>query len=408
VRTFLIVVVLAATVAGTAAVAGADRPVLGLTIAPFLLAGPGQVRIDVAVSGLQAELHPTIEERITVGSTVIDGPRGPAVAAHLPGVLDLRTGTFRLGGVAIFHFPAIPPLAENSPIAAEITVRQGNAAVTARRTGMLLLPTIIVPGYLNDLATQPDPDILSVLERRGYRAAGASPTVFWFTYPSRRFTLEAGARALAAYVRRTVLPAIYAARINMIGYSEGGLLVRWNLAFDPEWAHLINQFMMLGVPNEGAAATYVYGWYPAIAGIAATPAARDMFPTYPFWRATSELPWTFAANGRNPRLARLNAQPLPDDVQIFSFYGSGTRTTWAGVTGTLPNATFSYGPGDGVVLVASALGLPVYGAGGVPGLANRLIRVDVGDVRHLSLFRTVIPRVAALLAAQPADVTGRK
>jgi hypothetical protein len=246
------------------------------------------------------------------------------------------------------------------------------------------------------------------MEHRGYAITGGSPSVFWFAYPSRRSSLEQGAEALAAYVRRTVLPSAYAARFNVVGYSEGGLIARWALAFDPEWARLVNQFMMVGVPNEGVAASYVYGWYPALARIAATPAAHDMFPTYPFWRTTPEASWTVPADGRNAALERLNAQPLPDGVRIYAFYGSANRTTWAGVTGALPHAAFSYGPGDGVVLVASTLGLPIYGGAGVPGFADRLIKVDLGDVRHLSIFRAALPRIADLLARGEVDETGRR
>lgn len=405
---FLATVMVGVAVAASPGVSRADRPTLRATIAPFNVVGPGQIAIDVTVAGLEPDLHPTTEGTITVGDMVIDGPRVPVAAPHLPGVLDLRAGTFRLGGVTILHFNALPPLSRNLPIVVDVTVRQGGAATTVRRTGTLLLPTIIVPGYLNDLDSKPDADLVAILEQRGFRAAGLSPTVFWFTYSSRRLSLEGGAHALAAYIRRTVLPSIYAARINVVGYSEGGLIARWAIAFDPDLASLVNQFVMVGVPNEGAAASYVYGWYPALARIAATPGAREMFPTYPFWRPNRDTSWTAPADGRNGALARLNAQPLPDGLRMYAFYGSGTRTTWAGLTGTLPEAVYSYGPGDGVVLVASALGLPIFGGGGVPALADRLIKVDLRDVRHLSLFRAALPKVADLLADEGVNAAGRR
>jgi pimeloyl-ACP methyl ester carboxylesterase len=408
VRKLLVVAVLMTALVGVSAGATrAERPGLGVAIAPLTPVGPGQIALDVTVAGLQPDLHPTIEGTIIVGDRVIEGPRGSVVAARLPGVLDLAAGAFRLGGVTIFHFTPMPPATQNSPISVEVTVRQGNAAVTGRRSGMLLLPTVIVPGYLNDIDSKPDPDIVSALEQRGYHVTGASPTVFWFAY-SRRFPLENGAKALAAYVRRTVLTKTYAARINVVGYSEGGLIARWALAFDPDWAHLVNQFVMIGVPNEGAAASYVYGWYPALVRIAATPSARDMFPTYLFWRPNQDAPWTVPPGARNAALARLNTQPLPEDVRIYALYGSATRTTWAGVTGTLPGVTYSYGPGDGLVLVASVLGEPIYGSGGVPGLADRLIKVDLGDVRHLSLFRVAMPKVAELLTRWGINAEGRR
>lgn len=377
---------------------------LGVSISPLELVAPGRVAIGVAISGFQAALHPTIEGTITVGGRVIQGPPGPAPAAFLPAVLDMRAGTLRLGGVAIIDFTPVPPLAENTPIAVEVTVRQGKAAVTARRNGLLLLPTVIVPGYLNDLDARPNADIISVLEQRGYRAGGASPTAFWFTYASRR-GLEDGARALANYVRHTVLPSIYASRINLIGYSEGGLLARWNLAFDRGWTHLLNRLVLVGVPNEGTPAPYFYGWYPALAGLAATPAARDMLPTYPFWRPNAGASWAVPADGTNARLALLNSQPLPDDVRTYAVYSNSARLpTWAGLTGSLPNVAISFGPGDGIVLAASMLGLPINGGAGIPGLADRLIKVELGDVRHLVLLQAAMPKIADLLTDRWVDV----
>jgi len=381
-----------------AASAYADPARLVVRVAPLEMVTPGRVRVDVLIAGVQPALHPTIEGTIAVGGAVINGARQPVVAAHLPGELDLTGGTFRLGGVRMFHFTPVPPPAENISISVDITVRQGGETATVHRVDMLLLPTLIVPGYLNDLTDTPDPAVLAVLEHRGYRAAGHAPTVFWFAYPSRRLTLEAGARALDAYVGRTLLPAIYAARINVVGYSEGGLLARWNLAYDRDWAHLVDRFVMLGVPNEGTVPAYVNGWYPALASIAATPAAHDMLPTFPFWRAADGAAWSIPPDGHNADLAALNAHPLPDGVRTYAFYGSGAHPgTWAGITGTMPAVQYSYAPGDGIVPAASVLGRPINGGDGIPGFTDRLVRVDLGDVRHLSLLGAAIARIADVL-----------
>ena len=69
----------------------------------------------------------------------------------------------------------------------------------------------------------------------------------------------------------------------------------------------------------------------------------------------------------------------------------------------MPNATFSYGPGDGIVLAASALGLSINGGAAVPGLADRLVmKVDLGSVPHLSLLDTAIPQIADALTDRGA------
>ncbi len=376
---------------------------LGVTIPRLMIVAPGRVLVDVVITGLQPELHPTIEGTATVGSHVIEGPRWPIIAAHLPGVLDLPAGKLRLGGVGAFDFTPVPPLDQNTPMAVEVTVRQGSEAATAHQTATLLLPTLIVPGYLNDLGGKPYSGVISILERRGYRATGASPNLFWFTYPSRSLSLEDGARALATYVRQVVLPSTYATRINVVGYSEGGLLARWNLAFEPGWNQLVNQFVMVGVPNEGVVMAYIDGWYPVLAGVAQTPAARSMLPTFPFWSPAPGAPWSVPSDGRNPSLEKLNSRPLPDGVRVYAMYGNQWADpegpgTWAGIAGRLPRVQFSYGPGDGIVLTASALGLPINGGAGVPGLADHLVgNIDLGDVGHLSLLDPATPKIADLL-----------
>src|SRR5262249_31368241 len=147
----------------------------------------------------------------------------------------------RVGGDAsVAEFTPVPPLREDLPIVFEVTVRQGDQTATAKQTGVLLLPTVIVPGYLNNMAG-PHNGAISILEKRGYRSTGASPSLFWFTYTSRSLDLEAASHALAAYVRSEVLPKTYASRINVVGYSLGGLLARWNIVFEPGWDRLVSR-----------------------------------------------------------------------------------------------------------------------------------------------------------------------
>jgi hypothetical protein len=132
--------------------------------------------------------------------------------------------------------------------------------------------------------------------------------------------------------------------------------------------------------------------------LARTRAARELLPTFPFWRPDPRTPWTIPPDGRNPTLAELNAHPLPESVRAFALYGRREAGTMSGVTGRLPDATFSFGPGDGVVLTASVLGLPVNGGGGVPWLRDRfLATVDLGPQRHLSLLGAATPKIADIL-----------
>ncbi len=383
---------------------------LAISISDLHLIAPGQVGGDVIIAGWQPELRPTIEGTVRVGGRVIQAPPGPVVAARFPGSVDLKAGKFRIGGVAAVggDFAPVPPLEENTPIAVEITVHQGDGAATARQTGVLLLPTVIVPGYLNDMSRTPDPAIISALAQRGYHAEGASPDLFWFTYESRGLDLREAAEALAVYVHDVVLPKTYAARINVVGYSLGGLMARWNMAFESGWDTLVNRFVMVATPNEGAVMSYVARWYPVAAAWAQTPAARDMLPTFPFWRPDPGTPWTIPPEASNVSLATLNTQPLPEGVRIYDFYGNQPLNaeglgTWAGVTGRLPGGAFSYGPGDGFVLAESALGLPLHGGAGVPAFGDRVVTVDLGPVGHLALLGAAISRIADVLTDRVAS-----
>jgi hypothetical protein len=376
------------------------------------MVAPGRVRADVTVDGLQPALVPTMVARVTVNGQSTEGWPFRVVASRTPAVIDLPAGRVRVGGDAsVAEFTPVPPLKDDLPIMFEVTVRQADQTATARETGVLLLPTVIVPGYLNHMGG-PSKAAISILEQRGYRLTGASPSLFWFTYTSGSLDLETASHALAAYVRSEVLPKTYAARINVVGYSLGGLLARWNIVFEPGWDRLVSRFVMVGVPNEGVVMPYVYGWYSLTSGLARAPVARNLLPTFPFWRSAHDAPWCLPPDVRNRQIDTLNARPLPGGIRAYAIYGNRPldpdgRGTWAGITGELPAAAFSYGRGDGIVLTASVLGLPINGGVGLPGFADRLVKVDLGPVGHMSLLESAMPRIADVLADEtPANRTG--
>ena len=125
-------------------------------------------------------------------------------------------------------------------------------------------------------------------------------------------------------------------------------------------------------------------------GMVHTQASRAMFPTFPFWRAAPGLSWGTPPDGSNPLLTQLNARPVPASVRVFTFYGSSERG--CGAAATMQGVTdegggVSYGHGDGIVLAASALGLPIQGGGSVAAFAGHEIqRIDLGPVGHMSLL----------------------
>jgi hypothetical protein len=99
-------------------------------------------------------------------------------------------------------------------------------------------------------------------------------------------------------------------------------------------------------------------------------------------------------------------RPIPADIRLYIFYGSSeprdpaTGHTLVGITGGSP----SYAPGDGIVLAASAQGLPIQGGSGVAAFADREIpRVNLGSVGHMLLLRAGAERIVAALMDRMRD-----
>lgn len=410
-RISLLVLALSALLALLAPPAGgASNVSLHVAIRNVEMAGARSLAVDIVTQGLSEDGAPA---GVVTVSVWLDGipARASLALIHMPPRFvmdfDLPAGIVRVGGVPVGTFAPVQPFSENLRFPVEVTVHRGIQTATARAEATILLPTVIVPGYLNELAGT-DHDLLAGFERLGYRDGGTSPNLFWFGYRSRQVTLEEGARSLAAYVRRVVLPATYAAKINVVAYSVGGLIARWNVAYDVDgWSSLVNRLMLVGVPNEGAVLAYVGDHAPSFlpfSGWARSPLAHSMIPTFPFWHEHEQQPWNLPPDGRNALLDQLNARPLPGGLRAYLFYAShdprntGGPKTAAGFAGQLPGATLSYGPGDGIVLAASAQGLPVHGSGGVPGLAEHaVLRADLGPVYHLAVLTAAGRRIGAAL-----------
>ena len=368
------------------------------------------LRVTVPTQGLPAQgAGPAA---VSVATDVGDIPRRATfslrqVPADVVMDFDLPHGMISVGGTRVGSFTPVAPLTDNLRFPVDVTIRRGASTVAVHRDITLLLPTVIIPGFSNEREIRPDPLVMKRFAQYGYTAAGPQPTLFWYPYQSHTIGLEEGAQALAAHVRRAVLTAAYAAKINVVGYSVGGLFARWNIAYDVDgWDTLVNRLVMVAVPNEGAVMPYLGEHAPSFlpfVGSAKTPLARAMDPVFPFWRATASDPWSVPADDGNPTLRALNARPFPAGIRVFILYGNndpsrtGGPQTAAGVTGQLPGATLSYGPGDGIVLTASALGLPINGSPGVPGLAERAVRVDVGRVYHIHVLQVGATKAAAAL-----------
>lgn len=322
----LLLAVLLTAAAGSAAAQPLDPPRAGIVDVGMV----GQsLRITIATAGLEDTPDPTA---VTVSAWLDGVPLHAALPLiHMPSRfamdLDLAEGIVRVGGISVGRFAPVAPFRENLRFPVEVTVRRGPIAATARRMVAILLPTVVVPGYLNE-GDGPDQAVLAAFRRHGFTDTGAGQNVFWFSYPSKRLTLPESAPALAAYVRSVVLPAGYAARINVVGYSLDGL----------------------------------------------------------------------------------NARAIPADIRVYLFYGShdphraaGPQTA-SGITGLLPGAALAYETGDGLILAASAQGLPIRRGNGVPVLIDRaVLRVDLGPVYHTRLLDAGAGKIAGALLDRFVD-----
>lgn len=394
-------------------------PTTPITAAPVRAAAPPAdtlpasrvLRISVATQGLSTQALEPATISVTAGA---GGTPGRArfsvreVPADVTIDFDLPRGVIRAAGRRVGSFTPVDSLTDNLKFPVDIAIRRGATTITVHRDITLLLPTVIVPGFSNDERTQPDELVMSTFARYGYTVAAALPTLFWYPYQPHAIGLDGGAKALAAYVRRVVLPATHAARINVVGYSVGGLLARWNAVYDIDgWSGLVNRLVLVAVPNDGAVMPYLVAHAPRFfpfVGTSKTPLARAMDPAFPFWRPTAAAPWSIPPDGRNQLLAGLNARPTPPGIRVYLFYGNndpartGGPQTASGITGQWPEAVLSYGPGDGVVLTASALGLPINASAGVPGLADHAVQsVDLGRIYHTRLLQVAAAPIAAAL-----------
>ncbi len=413
-RPIVIPSVVLAAVLALATIPAVGQPVDPLRVAILDVGMVSQsLRITMATSGLDD--REAGRSAIAVSAWLDGVPiQAEVPLMHMPARfaldLDLAAGAVRVAGITVGEFAPVQRFDENLQFPVEVTLRRGSSAATARQLVTIPLPTVVVPGYLNELGGR-EPALVAAFRQHGYRDTGPGQTVFWFAYASLHTGFEEAARDLDAYVRQVVLPATYARKINVVGYSLGGLLARWNIANDPDgWGRFVNRLVLVGVPNEGVVMPYAYRNVPPFvpyAYMAHTPAARAMLPTFPFWRAAPGQPWGTPPDGGNALLARLNARPIPAAIRVFIFYGNSgggnaTAQTMLGVTDE--GGGVSYGPGDGIVLAASAQGLPIQGGSGVAAFANHQIqRVDLGPVGHMSLLATGADKIAAVLLDRVLD-----
>jgi pimeloyl-ACP methyl ester carboxylesterase len=236
----------------------------------------------------------------------------------------------------------------------------------------ILLPVIIVPGILSS------PEAFSILKGslveksafdllssgylgQGYALGTASssyPTIFTLNYD---YNGDSFARA-ASRLRdqfASVKSKTYADKVNLIGYSKGGLVARQYLVGNPgegleSGAKTVARMIMAVVPNLGSLEA---AWEKVL------PGGRflNLSPVWPWVRENNQQ--YFRVAPPNPQLSALNAIPLPKGIDYTLLYSESDPTvaTRTGIRnwrrfneGRLYE--YTYEPGDGVVPAFSILG----------------------------------------------------
>ncbi len=310
----------------------------------------------------------------------------------------------------------VPKFADNTFPEITVSVSENGHEGIARAKMGIFLPTIFVPGIhpLEKVQPLPNYDKLisglvtnseSLLRDHDYLGEGyttdtqsAYPTLFTLDYDYNKDSFTQAAKRLARYVT-LVLGKTYATKVNLIGYSKGGLVSRQYLVGNPD-AGLpagdgnVRRLIMAVVPNLGAVASswdYLYG-----------NVYHNLYPVWPWVR--EDINDSFDVKPENPQLTSLNSRRLPDGVQYVSLYSKADSGTMVTRTRGRKEYQFTWDYGDGVVPAFSQLGLmvdpnnPDRAAQLLPGFENVfVIRIDDYHVWYMN-NEQVIDEIYGLIA----------
>ncbi|MCD6412452.1 hypothetical protein J7K91_02135 [bacterium] len=200
---------------------------------------------------------------------------------------------------------------------------------------------------------------------------GRYKTLWWFSYDSIKGTPQGVAQKLDELITQQIIDPekgmTYAAKVNLIGHSLGGLVARYYTA---SWggAEKVHRVIMIGAPNNGSSKFYLassgwsrervercltqmpfFGWF-----IPTYEALYDRYEDYPEHPLKPFIPNSF------PR------DPLPKNVIYHNIYGT-TQTTARALIVEVKNGWYQVekretrkhwkelsSPGDGTVPVEGA------------------------------------------------------
>lgn len=270
-----------------------------------------------------------------------------------------------------------------------VTVTEDGGAETSQQvTADIPLPCIVLAGFGNESTPGSMVAFTTALDVAAggvYTTIGDHPTLVVHEYPSLTASLATLGKGLEKRVRSTLKGTVFG-KVDLVGYSYGGLVARSYLA--QGGAPNVRRCEFLGTPNKGTPVAYIavglsstgqldsyIASNPALADLAeqllspnAQQALRNMYPTYTW--ATMVNPLTqqpmpvpkflleSVLGDSSTPLTALDASPPPAGVTFDAFFYTSTGTATGTVDvvdvsllqgSTIDPAQVATGSGDGVV-----------------------------------------------------------
>lgn len=422
-----------ATLVGAPRTAPADPVVARLSAAP---AGGSKLAVEIDAA-FDTKGRVTLEASVAVdgkagGRVIRLRKRVAAGSRTVRFVLDARRARVRRSG---------------GPVSFTLTAtaeQRGVAAATESISATLPVPLLVLPGFGNERTPGGFDTFTAALDAAAggvYGVGGAHPSASVHEYDS---TLPLGALGadLDRAARRALRGTVFS-RVDVVGYSMGGLVARQWMAGRGKGR--VRTLVFLGTPNLGAPIAYVAGYAASsgvldeiLAGVAGgaltglgadfldpdvVAALRTLYPTYD---------WAFITNPFGGGLIPVPSQLLPDSesslealnavapdpkAEIHAFYYTAVPTEAFGIElGTVDVVdvtsllgglaggdgldfsnvdvtTLATGSGDGIVPAHSVT------MDEVPAWAARIAKHDLGEGTHVTfaLDPAVFAGVAGVL-----------
>jgi hypothetical protein len=359
------------------------------------LDGPGVVTVEGTVNGIPVSIHKKLKAGHRTSKLKVD-----------PKKLKMR----RLG--TGLHFDVTVTVAEN-----------GGAETSQQITADIPLPCVVLAGFGNENAPGSMTAFTTALDVAAggvYTTAGDHPTLVVHEYPSLTASLATLGKGLERRVRSTLKGTVFG-KVDLVGYSYGGLVARSYMA--QGGGPTVRRCAFLGTPNKGTPVAYIavglsstgqlddfLATNPALADLAeqllspdAQQSLRNMYPTYSwatmqFGPATIPVPKlvleSVLGDSSTP-LTALNAVAPPEGVAFDAFYYTSTGVDGMGTVdvvdvsliqggGQVDPATLATGSGDGVVPAHSVW------MEDVSAWSSVITQHDIGAGSHLTMPADVL------------------